>query len=82
MISSKYFGTKFRKVASIFFLGMEFRVISSSTERFGTEFQDFCSVEQLEFRRNNPFVSSIQSSKGIIFLSEIPNPNDFWMASH
>jgi hypothetical protein len=34
----------------------------------------FCSVEQPQFRRNNPFVSSIPSSR-IIYLSEIPNPS-------
>ena len=37
----------------------------------------FCSAEQPEFRRNIIICSVYSVFRGIIFLSEIPNPNDY-----
>ena len=57
------------------FHGTEFRDISSSAEGFGTEFRDFL------FRRTTGIPSEITICsvysvfRGIIFLSEIPNPS-------
>jgi hypothetical protein len=42
--SAEWFGTEFRKFASIWFHGTEFRVVFSSAEGFGTELWEFTSI--------------------------------------
>jgi hypothetical protein len=54
--------------------GMEFRVVFSSAEGFGTEFREFLfrGTAGIPSEITICFVYSVV--RGIIFLSEIPNP--------
>jgi hypothetical protein len=70
-------GSELNSASMLLFLfhGTEFRVVFSSAEGFGTEFREFL------FRRTAGIPSEITICsvnfvfRGIIFLSEIPNPS-------
>jgi hypothetical protein len=57
------------------FHGTEFRVISSSAEGFGTEFRDFLFRGTTGIPSEITLCSVYSVFRGIIFLSEIPNPS-------
>jgi hypothetical protein len=57
------------------FHGTEFRVIFSSSEGFGTEFRDFLFRGTTGIPSEITICSVYSVFRGIIFLSEIPNPN-------
>ncbi len=54
--------------------GTEFRVVISSAEGFGTEFQDFLFRGTAGIPSEITICSVYSVFRGIIFLSEIPNP--------
>jgi hypothetical protein len=54
--------------------GTEFRVIFSSAEGFGTEFRDFLFRGTAGIPWEITICSVYSGFRGIIFLSEIPNP--------
>ncbi len=56
------------------FHGTEFRVVFSSTEGFGTEFRDFLFRGTTGIPSEITICSVYSVFRGIIFLSEIPNP--------
>ncbi len=56
------------------FHGTEFRVIFSSAEGFGTEFRDFLFRGTAGIPSEITICSVYSVFRGIIFLSEIPNP--------
>jgi hypothetical protein len=56
------------------FHGTEFRVIFSSAEGFGTEFRDFLFRGTTGIPLEITICSVYSVFRGIIFLSEIPNP--------
>jgi hypothetical protein len=56
------------------FHGTEFRVIFSSAEGFGTEFRDFLFRGRAGIPSEITICSVYSVFRGIIFLSEIPNP--------
>ena len=56
------------------FNGTEFRVIFSSAEGFGTEFRDFLFRGTAGIPSEITLCSVYSVFRGIIFLSEIPNP--------
>jgi hypothetical protein len=56
------------------FHGTEFRVIFSSAEWFGTEFRDFLFLGTTGIPSEITICSVYSVFRGIIFLSEIPNP--------
>jgi hypothetical protein len=58
-----------------FFHGTEFRDVFSSTEGFGTEFRDFLFRGTAGFPSEITICSVYSVFRGIIFLSEIPNPS-------
>ena len=55
--------------------GTEFRVVFSSTEGFGTEFRDFLFRGIAGIPSEITLCSVYSVFRGIIFLSEIPNPS-------
>jgi hypothetical protein len=55
--------------------GTEFRVVFSSAEGFGTEFQEFLFLGTTGIPSEITICSVYSVFRGIIFLSEIPNPN-------
>jgi hypothetical protein len=55
--------------------GTEFRVVISSAERLGTEFRDFLFRGTPGIPSEITICSVYSVFRGIIFLSEIPNPN-------
>ncbi len=55
--------------------GTEFRVLFSSAEGFGTEFRDFLFRGTAGIPSEITLCSVYSAFRGIIFLSEIPNPN-------
>jgi hypothetical protein len=55
--------------------GTEFRVDFSSAEGFGTKFRDFLFRGTTEIPSEIAVCSVYSVFRGIIFLSEIPNPN-------
>ncbi len=57
------------------FHGTEFRVVFSSTEGFGTEFRDFLFRGTTGIPSEITICSVYSVFRGIIFLSEIPNPS-------
>ena len=57
------------------FHGTEFRVIASSAEGFGTEFRDFLFRGTTGIPSEIAICSVYSVFRGIIFLSEIPNPS-------
>ncbi len=57
------------------FHGTEFRVVFSSAEGFGTEFRDFLFRETTGIPSEITICSVYSVFRGIIFLSEIPNPS-------
>ncbi len=57
------------------FHGTEFRVILSSAEGFATEFRDFLFRGTTGIPSEITICSVYSVFRGIIFLSEIPNPN-------
>ncbi len=57
------------------FHGTEFRVIFSSAEGFGTEFRDFLFRGTTGIPSEITICSVYSVFRGIIFLSEIPNPS-------
>ncbi len=61
-------------IASILLPGTEFRVVFSSTEGFGTEFRDFLFRGTTGIPSEITICSVYSVFRGIIFLSEIPNP--------
>jgi hypothetical protein len=56
------------------FFGTEFRLIFSSAEGFGTEFRDFLFRGTTGIPSEITICSVYSVFRGIIFLSEIPNP--------
>jgi hypothetical protein len=56
------------------FNGTEFRVVFSSSEGFGTEFRDFLFRGTTGIPSEITICSVYSVFRGIIFLSEIPNP--------
>jgi hypothetical protein len=56
------------------FYGTEFRVVFSSAEGFGTEFRDFLFRGTTGIPPEITICSVYSVFRGIIFLSEIPNP--------
>jgi hypothetical protein len=56
------------------FNGTEFRVVFSSTEGFGTEFRGFLFRGTAGIPSEITICSFYSVFRGIIFLSEIPNP--------
>ena len=56
------------------FNGTEFRVVFSSTEGFGTEFREFLFRGTAGIPSEITICSDYSVFRGIIFLSEIPNP--------
>jgi hypothetical protein len=58
------------------FSGTEFRVVFSSAEGFGTEFRDFLFRGTTGIPSEITICSVYSVFRGIIFLSEIPNPID------
>jgi hypothetical protein len=68
------FGTKFCEFPSIFFHGTEFGVVFSSAEGFGTEFREFLFRGTAGIPSELTISSVYSVFRGIIFLSEIPNP--------
>jgi hypothetical protein len=54
--------------------GTEFRVVFSSVEGFGTEFRDFLFRGIAGIPSEITLCSVYSVFRGIIFLSEIPNP--------
>ncbi len=58
------------------FHGTEFRVIFSSAERLGTEFRDFLFRGTTGIPSEITICSVYSVFRGIIFLSEIPNPTN------
>jgi hypothetical protein len=57
------------------FHGTEFRVVFSSAEGFGTEFRDFLFRGTTGIPSEITICSAYSVFRGIIFLSEIPNPS-------
>jgi hypothetical protein len=57
------------------FYGTEFRVVFSSAEGFGTEFRRFLFRGTAGIPSEISLCSVFSVFRGIIFLSEIPNPN-------
>jgi hypothetical protein len=57
------------------FHGMEFRVVFSFAEEFETEFRDFLFRGTTGIPSEITICSVYSVFRGIIFLSEIPNPN-------
>jgi hypothetical protein len=57
------------------FYGKEFRVVFSSAEGFGTEFRGFLFRGTAGIPSEITICSVYSVFRGIIFLSEIPNPN-------
>jgi hypothetical protein len=57
------------------FHGTEFRVVFSSVEGFRTEFRDFMFCGTTGIPSEITICSVYSVFRGIIFLSEIPNPN-------
>ncbi len=56
------------------FNGTEFRVVFSSAEGFGTEFREFLFRGTAGIPSEIAICSVYSVFRGIIFLSEIPNP--------
>jgi hypothetical protein len=54
--------------------GMEFRIVFSSAEGFGTEFREFLFRGTAGIPSEITICSFYSVFRGIIFLSEIPNP--------
>jgi hypothetical protein len=59
--------------------GTEFRVVFSSAEGFGTEFRDFLFRGIAGIPSEIALCSVCSVFRGIIFLSEIPNPSCCYM---
>ncbi len=57
--------------------GTEFRVVFSSAEGFGTEFRDFLFRGIAGIPSEITLCSVYSVFRGIIFLSEIPNPSKY-----
>ena len=74
--SAEGFRREFREFASILFNGTEFRVVFSSAEGFGTEFRDFLFRGTAGIPSEITICSVCSVFRGIIFLSEIPNPSE------
>ena len=86
--STERFGREFREFALprndsernseslllFLFHGTEFRVVSSSAEGFGTEFREFLFRGTVGIPSEITICSVNSVFRGIIFLSEIPNP--------
>ncbi len=68
--SKHYYG----RLLLFLFHGTEFRVVFSSAEGFGTEFQDFLFRGTTGIPSEINICSVYSVFRGIIFLSEIPNP--------
>ncbi len=70
-------GSEQNHVSLLLFLfhGTEFRVIFSSAEGFGTEFRDFLFRGTTGIPSEITICSVYSVFRGIIFLSEIPNPS-------
>ena len=58
--------------------GTEFRVVFSSAEGFGTDFRDFLFRGIAGIPSDITLCSVYSVFRGIIFLSEIPNPSASW----
>jgi hypothetical protein len=67
---------------NLYFLvhGTVFRVVFSSAEGFGTEFRDFLFRGTTGIPSEITICSVYSVFRGIIFLSEIPNPSHWWCA--
>jgi hypothetical protein len=71
-----FHGTEFRVIfSSAEVFGTEFRVVFSSAEGFGTEFRGFLFRGTAGIPSEITICSVCSVFRGIIFLSEIPNPN-------
>ena len=64
------------------FNGTEFRVIFSSSEGFGTDFRDFLFCGTTGIPSEITICSVYAVFRGIIFLSEIPNPSQARLKSY
>ncbi len=64
----------YRSLLLFLFHGTEFRVVFSSAEGFGTEFRDFLFRGTTGIPSEITICSVYSVFRGIIFLSEIPNP--------
>jgi hypothetical protein len=69
-------GSEWNSEGSLLFLvyGTEFRVVFSSAEGFGTEFREFLFRGTVGIPSKITICSVNSFFRGIIFLSEIPNP--------
>ncbi len=70
-------GSERNSVSMLQFLfhGTEFRVVFYSSEGFGTEFREFLFRGTAGIPSERTICSVNSVFRGIIFLSEIPNPN-------
>ena len=71
----KGFGRDSKSLLLFLVHGTEFRVIFSSAEGFGTEFRDFLFRGIAGIPSEITLCSVYSVFRGIIFLSEIPNPS-------
>ncbi len=69
------FGNHSESLLLFLFHGTEFRDVFSSAEGFGREFRDFLFRETAGIPSEISICSVYSVFRGIIFLSEIPNPN-------
>jgi len=81
-------GSEWNSEGSLLFLvyGTEFRVVFSSAEGFGTEFREFLFRGTVGIPSEITICSVNSVFRGIIFLSEIPNPTfkryiSIWMTN-
>ncbi len=70
----KGLGKNYGSLLLFLFHGTEFRVVFSSAEGFGTEFRDFLFRGTTGIPSEITICSVYSVFRGIIFLSEIPNP--------
>ncbi len=68
------FGNHSESLLLFLFHGTEFRDVFSSAEGFGTEFRDFLFRGTAGIPSEITICSVYSVFRGIIFLSEIPNP--------
>jgi hypothetical protein len=73
--SAEGFGQNYGILLLFLFHGTEFRVIFSSAKGFGTEFRDFLFRGTAGIPSEITICSVYSVFRGIIFLSEIPNPS-------
>ncbi len=74
------FGNHSESLLLFLFHGTEFRDVFSSAEGFGTEFRDFLFRGTAGIPSEITICSVFSVFRGIIFLSEIPNPSPYTAA--